>query len=244
MAKNLIKIGWIPNDGAISPMQFLPEPLSKIFATDGSSPIHRCPAVLDANKQFFAIRAPVDIEIMVQKNDGVVTLSGIPNTVGKTGFKDYTDMFVLSTTASGRYIDKPLMQFKMAMSFLSDTPDVYMTLLPPFLHPTKGTENVRYIPGRFNIYDWPARHINLALEWLKIGVPLIIKRGEPILYVQFQHTDPEARFAIIECDRTEAIQRMELNSEVANKVIRGTRMMMKLFGKRRPKKLMVPTREE
>ena len=68
---------------------------------------------------------------------------------------------------------------------------VYLSQLAAFAHyrpdPLPGT----IFGGRFPISIWP-RPLMWAFEWHEPGKDLILKRGEPLFYVQFENVEPAA----------------------------------------------------
>jgi hypothetical protein len=76
-----------------------------------------------------------------------------------------------------------------------------MTQLAPFAHylpnPWPGT----IFGGRFPINVWP-RQIMWAFEWHEPQKDLILRRGDPLFYVQFEHDGPDRPVQVVEAEKT------------------------------------------
>jgi hypothetical protein len=240
--KRKIDIGWYVHDPKVDAILMPPEPISREFATNSPN-YGQCPAIWDAYGQLFVVRSYYDIELRVDPQTGM--LSGYPKYV-KGGKKTYTDSFVHLPPKLWRHPNFPISQFKLKIGIASDEPNVFAAILPPFLHEEMLRRPIRIIPGLYNIYDWPFRHLNMAWEWLDCNQTLTIKRGEPVCYIQFQHPSiNEVSYRMVEVDRqAPAVMDVAVSTQGFFEVIRGhAKSVMKAFGQRRPKKLVIPRRK-
>ena len=105
-------------------------------------------------------------------------------------------LVIMSAEAEWRSPGKPVLQIRLPYIFLADEP-VYMAQVPPYLHrpanPLPGT----MIGGRFPINVWP-RTLSWAFEWHDPDQPLILIRGDPLFYLQFESGRPSAPIQMVE----------------------------------------------
>ena len=242
MAK-MIKVGWVPTIDMAEALCYNIEPLFKHFKFPAKSALGFCPAIREAYNKFFIVRAIVDIEISIDPIGGI---RGMPKTV--TNMQKYSTMFSLIDKEAWREPAMPIVQHPLYMSIATDTPDVKMTILPPFLHKMHDSEKICFIPGSMNIYNWPFRTINTVYEWRQPNEVLKIKRGEPIAYLLFEHTNIDSRFTVFEAEKTPTVERMMfVTGGKSNDTnwgpstwLRNTSEILRNFGKRRPKKVVIP----
>jgi len=236
--KKIVKVGWMFLQPEIDALYFPIEPLSKILATNSKTKFGKCPCIWDAYAQLFLIRSPIDIEIGL---DGGGDLYGKPEHFEDTEL--YQSFFDNMASGSWRDPSQPITQIKLKIGFASDDPDTHLTILPPFLHPEAMNPLMRIVPGKLNIYDWPYRNMNMAFEWQDVTKKIIIKRGDPLGYVQLSHPDQNAKFIMVESSYDKCRYLMNNGDSFIGKVQGQAREIMKMFGKRRPKTVVIPRRE-
>jgi hypothetical protein len=122
--------------------------------------------------------------------------------------------------------------------FIADEP-VYLTQLGCFAHyradPLPGT----IFGGRFPVHVWP-RPLMWAFEWHDTGRDIVLKRGEPLFYVQFEAAGPERAVQLVEAERTaELAAYVEKLSGVVN-YVNQTFGLFKAAEAMRPAKLLTP----
>jgi hypothetical protein len=228
-----VKIGWHLNAEKALAIYFPPERVSAecdVF----KSVIAHCPAFQDFFKNTFVVRAPFDIELE-RDADGRLMHVQRKAALQMVNFDAVNEFIKISPPHHGRGRD--LFQLTVPYSFVSDTPGVEVQMLPPFMHMTKWPGLL--MPGRFNIFDWPFRQLNFSFEWHDPSGQLIIKRGDPLYYVQF-FAPANTNFALVEVDTEHPKVRRALNStrEVTYLVHKGTRKLMRAFGLLRPTRLI------
>lgn len=95
---------------------------------------------------------------------------------------------------------------------------VYITQLDAFGHYRKYPLPGTIFGGRFPIHIWP-RPLMWAFEWHDTTKDLILKRGEPLFYCQFDGFDPIRTVKLIQAEKTpDLLQYMEQISGVVNYV--------------------------
>ncbi|TQR62780.1 hypothetical protein E2K52_08805 [Acinetobacter sp. RF14B] len=91
--------------------------------------------------------------------------------------------------------------------------------------------------GRFPIHIWP-RPLMWAFEWHDTSKDLILKRGEPLFYCQFDGFDPSRTIKLIQAEKTpELMSYMDQISGVVN-YVNQTFSLFNEVEKVRPKKLL------
>jgi hypothetical protein len=97
--------------------------------------------------------------------------------------------------------------------------------------------------GRFPVSIWP-RPLMWAFEWHEPGKDLVLKRGEPLFYVQFEGMDPSRPVQLVEAEKTaDLVAYLEKLSGVVN-YVNQTFSLFKAAEAVRPKKLLVPKSRE
>ncbi len=164
----------------------------------------RCPAVIQMESRYFLVRCPFDLHIGFDRDkDGkakLVNRAGIASPVrgSKLG-----ELLTLVSEVEWRYPDRPTIQLILPYVFVADE-TVYMTQLAPFAHyrpdPLPGT----IFGGRFPVSVWP-RQIMWAFEWHEPQKDIVLRRGDPLFYVQFEHDGPERPVQLVEAEKTPAL---------------------------------------
>lgn len=164
-------------------------------------------------------------------------LLGDLSPVRPKGFDRY---LTLSKETEWRYPDRPTIQVVTPYVFISDEP-VFINQLPPFMHylddPWPGT----LFGGRFPIQNWP-RTLMWAFEWHDISKPLVLKRGAPWFYVNFEGTTPDRTISLVEAENTPELKSYMNSVAGAANYVNQTFSLFKTAGSRRPKQLLKPVR--
>ena len=109
-------------------------------------------------------------------------------------------MLSLTNEAEWRFPNRPMIQMSLPYTFIADEM-VYVTQIAAFAHyradPLPGT----IFGGRFPINVWP-RPLMWAFEWHDPKKDIILKRGEPLFYCQFEADGPDRPVALFEADKT------------------------------------------
>jgi hypothetical protein len=235
-----ITVGWFLTQDKGAVMYDAPERVSfrqtnKAHAKSAS----RCPAVIQMESRYFAVKCPFDIHIgFTRDKDGkgqLVNRAGVASPIrgSKLG-----EVLTLVSEVEWRYPDRPTIQLVLPYCFIADEV-VYMTQLASFAHyrpvPLPGT----IFGGRFPINVWP-RPIMWAFEWHEPEKDIILKRGEPLFYVQFEGDGPDRPVQMVEAVKTpELTSYLEKISGVVN-YVNQTFSLFKAAEDLRPKRLVTP----
>jgi hypothetical protein len=178
--------------------------------TTGASRAHaksasRCPAVINMESRYFQITAPFDMNIGLERDaENKPVLKNMSGGKSPIRGNKLGQEVALVAEVEWRFPDRPIFQLKLPYIFLADEP-VYVTQIAPFLHyrpqPLPGT----IFGGRFPIDVWP-RPLMWAFEWWDVSQPLVIKRGEPLFYLQFEGDHPERSVQLVEAEMTDDLR--------------------------------------
>lgn len=236
-----ISVGWFLHDekGAV-----LYDPPERLLTRQNTTSTHaksaaRCPAVVQMESRYFVIKCPFDLHIGFKRDDSgkpvLVNLAGVGSPIrsNKIG-----QVLTLVGEAEWRFADRPTVQLSLPYMFIADEP-VYLTQLGTFAHyradPLPGT----IFGGRFPIHVWP-RPLMWAFEWHDVTKPLILRRGEPLFYCQFEGTAPDRPVQVVEAQRTpELAAYIEKLSGVVN-YVNQTFGLFDAAERMRPAQLLTP----
>lgn len=165
----------------------------------------RCPGVIQLESRYFMVKCPFDLHIGFGRDDKgkahLVNRAGAGSTIrsNKLG-----EVLTLVNEAEWRYPDRPTVQLSLPYCFIADE-TVFLTQLSPFLHYRRDPLPGTIFGGRFPINVWP-RPLMWAFEWHEPERDIILKRGEPLFYCQFEGTAPDRPVQLIEAARTPELQ--------------------------------------
>jgi hypothetical protein len=239
-----ITVGWFRDTDKGGVIYDAPERLSfrqtnKAHAKSAS----RCPAVIQMESRYFVVACPFDIHLGFSRDkDGkpeLINRAGIASTIraSKLGEK-----LKLVNEAEWRYPDRPTIQLILPYVFIADEP-VFVTQLGTFAHyrpdPLPGT----IFGGRFPINLWP-RPLMWGFEWHDITRDIVLKRGEPLFYVQFEGDQPERPVQLVEAERTPELQAYLDHISGAVNYVNQTFSLFKAAEAARPKTLLKPIKRD
>jgi len=235
-----VSVGWFltSDKGAVmydAPERVVSRQTSKTHAKSAS----RCPAVIQLESRYFMVKCPFDIHVGFGRDD-----KGKAHLVNRTGAASpirsnkLGEILTLVNESEWRYPDRPTIQMVLPYCFIADEM-VYVTQLSPFLHyrrePLPGT----IFGGRFPVSIWP-RPLMWAFEWHEPERDIVLKRGEPLFYCQFEAEGPDRSVQLVEAERTPELQAyIEKIGGVVN-YVNQTFGLFKAAEALRPKKLLVP----
>ncbi|OZA08003.1 MAG: hypothetical protein B7Y02_13100 [Rhodobacterales bacterium 17-64-5] len=201
----------------------------------------RCPAVIQMESRYFVIKCPYDLQIGFGRDDkGKPHLINRPGTASAVRANKLNEILTLVSEAEWRFPDRPTVQLHLPYCFIADEP-VYLSQLSAFAHyrpdPLPGT----IFGGRMPISIWP-RPLMWAFEWHEPAKDLILRRGEPLFYVQFEGVDPSRPVQLVEAEKTPELKAyLEKLTGVVN-YVNQTFALFKAAEAMRPKTLLVPKR--
>ena len=235
-----VAVGWFlaQDKGAVlydPPERVAIRPPNRVHAKSAS----RCPAVIQLESRYFMVKCPFDLQIGFQRDDkGKAVLVNRAGATSPIRSSKLNEILTLVNEAEWRVPDRPTVQLHLPYCFIADEP-VYLSQLSAFAHyrpdPLPGT----IFGGRFPVSIWP-RPLMWAFEWHEPAKDLVLRRGEPLFYVQFEGVDPARPVQLVEAEKTpELTAYLEKLSGVVN-FVNQTFGLFKAAEAMRPKKLLVP----
>ncbi|QUS36381.1 hypothetical protein [Falsirhodobacter algicola] len=235
-----VTVGWFlaSDKGAVmfdAPERLVQRPPNRGHAKSAA----RCPAVVQMESRYFVVRCPYDLHLGFGRDD-----KGKPHLINRAGTASpvrpnkLNELLTLVSESEWRFPDRPTVQLSLPYCFIADEP-VYMTQVGTFAHyradPLPGT----IFGGRFPIDIWP-RPLMWAFEWHDPARDLVLRRGEPLFYVQFEGEGPDRPVQLTEIERTaELTEYLEKISGVVN-YVNQTFSLFKAAERVRPAQLVVP----
>lgn len=233
-----ITVGWFltTDKGAVMydpPERIIFRQTNKTHSKSAS----RCPAVIQLESRYFMVKCPFDLHIGFARDDkGKPVLVNRAGTASSIRSNKLNEVLTLVSEAEWRYPDRPTIQLHLPYCFIADEL-VYITQLGTFAHYRKDPLPGTIFGGRFPLNVWP-RPIMWAFEWHEPQKDIVLKRGEPLFYIQFEGEGPERPVQVVEAERTpELTAYMEKVSGVVNYVGQ-TFSLFKAAEELRPKKLL------
>jgi hypothetical protein len=239
-----VAVGWFltKDKGAIlydPPERLTVRQTNKAHAKSAS----RCPAVIQMESRYFVVKCPFDLHIGFGRDDkGKAHLINRAGAASPIRANKLSEVLTLVNESEWRFADRPTVQLMLPYCFIADE-TVYLTQLGTFAHyradPLPGT----IFGGRFPVNLWP-RPLMWAFEWHDPSKDLILHRGEPLFYCQFEASGPERPIQLIEAERTEALDTYMENIAGAVNYVNQTFSLFKAAEALRPKNLLTPKRRE
>ena len=233
-----VTVGWFltSDKGAVlfdAPERLMFRQTNKAHAKSAS----RCPAVIQLESRYFVVNCPYDLHIGFARDD-----KGKPHLINRAGVgssiraSKLNEVLTLVAETEWRYPDRPTVQLSLPYCFIADEL-VYISQIGTFAHyrpnPLPGT----IFGGRFPLNAWP-RPLMWAFEWHEPEKDIVLRRGEPLFYCQFEPQNPERPVQVVEAERTpELTKYMEQIGGVGN-YVNQTFSLFKAAEALRPAKLL------
>ena len=161
------------------------------------------------------INCPFDLHLRFER-DKTVLVNVLGDASSVRGNK-LRELLTLVNENEWRTPNVPILQLKLPYCFIADEV-VYITQLDAFGHYRKHPLPGTIFGCRFPIHIWP-RPLMWAFEWHDTSKDLILKRGEPLFYCQFDGFDPSRSVKWVQAEKiSELLHYMEQISGVVNYV--------------------------
>ena len=232
-------VGWLLQVERSGVIWDAPKPMrSEAPKNPIAKSVTQCPAVLDFDRRYYVINSPIDLHLRLSLTNGELGITNLLFDKSPIRPNALQQMCTFQPQPEWRHPNRPVLQMLTSYIFVSDDA-VYVNQYPPFLHYNAISRPGIQINGRFPIDIWP-RALQWAFEWYDISKDLILKRGEPLFYVNFEGPDPSASVRMIEAKRTpELMSHIESITGVTEWVSQ-TYSLFKNARERRPAKLLFP----
>ena len=203
----------------------------------------RCPAVIALESRYFMVKCPFDLHLgFVRDKEGKPQLLNRMGAASPVRPAKLRDVVTLVNEPEWRYPDRPTVQLSLPYTFIADEP-VYVTQLDAFAHyrrqPLPGT----IFGGRFPVSLWP-RPLMWAFEWHEPEKDIILKRGDPLFYCQFEGDGPDRPVQLVEAEKTPELLAYVAHISGAVNYVNQTFSLFKAAEALRPAKLLTPRTKE
>jgi hypothetical protein len=235
-----VSVGWLLNDSKGGVLFDDPERLrSAGLNREHAKSASRCPAVINLESRYFVIKCPFDVHLRFERDkDGKPRLKNMAGEKSPVRSNKLGEAVRLVNEVEWRYADRPTLQIQTPYLFIADEP-VFINQLPPFLdylaRPWPGT----LFGGRFPVHIWP-RPLMWAFEWHDTAKELILKRGDPWFYVNFETVPADRAVTLVKAEMTPELQEYTAQITGAVNYVNQTFSLFKTAEKRRPKTLLKP----
>lgn len=239
-ARSAIEVGWLIDAEEADLIYSAPERLDAGLADN----IHpksaaRCPAVIDLEARQFVVPCPYDITLRLSTQpDGSVAVSDVDGDRSAVRAGVLPRILTIVKATEWRHPTRPIIQMAAPYRFISDE-TVYMSQLPPFLSYGASARPGIMLAGRMPVHIWP-RILSFAFEWHDASKPLVLRRGEPWFYVQFDGEDPTRRVRLVEAEMTVPLQSYIRGMTGVVGYVRRTAPLFRVAASRRPERLLTP----
>lgn len=185
-----MKIGWFNNtksirlDGTVgyNPIELVLLPPEKLSKIETYGTYKHCPAFSTYVDQTYVIRSFFDLELSFNNDEIQVTHSSIePNLL--------LERFLLTDN-----IFPPIVHMNLFCGFVSDE-SCMIEITGNHFSQDRLNNNIRVVPGTFDIYNWQ-RSLDFAFEWIDLSKPVVIKRGQPLIFIRFKTKNINEKFQI------------------------------------------------
>jgi len=237
-AKREVLLGWRNSSPQAALAFYPPVPLAETEDGRAHGSALALPGVPGFAEHTYVIRSPWNVQVRAQKQPSGETLFGLvpgPGGLSQEGFRGLGEPF---KPEAWRVAENPVFQLSLNLFFISDEP-CSVQLMPPFLSPTFRKWPGTLICGRYPITSWP-RPLNAALEWQQQSEDWVVKRGEPIAYVQPIYDDPDVVPVLVEAEMTPALKRHATKLDNVARYARNVSPMFERAEETRPPVLLKP----
>ncbi|KAB7610460.1 hypothetical protein F9L33_14270 [Amylibacter sp. SFDW26] len=234
------QVGWMLTEAKSGVVYYTPErvrsvELNKKHAKSAS----RCPAIINMESRYFAIRVPFDMHLrFVRGKDGKPALRNMMGEASPVRGSVLSKKLHVTSEVEWRHKDRPTIQVSLPYIFIADEP-TYMTQLDAFMHYDKQPKPGTIFGGRFPIHNWP-RPLMWAFEWHDIQQDLILKRGDPWFYVQFETTPQDRAVSLVEAENTPELAKYLEHISASVNYVNQSFSLFKEAERARPKTLLTP----
>jgi hypothetical protein len=234
------EVGWLLDSNEA---QFLWGAPKRVRTFEGNpehaKAVNNCPAYLDYESRMFEVLCPVDLRVRFQRDaQGRMALTNPDGEKSGVRMSHMPKLLTMSPPNEWRHPERPIVQIVTPYVFVADEP-VWMTQGPPIQHYSKDPWPGLLIGGRLPIHVWP-RTMMWAFEWWDISRDLVLKRGEPWFYVNFETSDPSRPVRLVEAELTPELKEYRAGMSGVTNYINRTYSLFKVAEERRPAKLLTP----
>ncbi len=235
-----VQIGWLLTEAKSGVVYYPPERVRSVeLNRNHAKSASRCPAIINMESRYFMIRVPFDMHLrFVRDKDGKPALRNMLGDKSPVRANILNKKLHVTSEKEWRHKDRPTIQVSLPYLFVTDEP-TYMTQLSAFMHYAKTPLPGTIFGGRFAIHNWP-RPLMWAFEWHDASQDLILKRGDPWFYVQFETMPQDRAVSLIEAENTPELTKYLEHIAASVNYVNQTFSLFKDAERVRPKNLLTP----
>lgn len=235
-----VRVGWLLNQ-TDSPVIY--DPPRRVNSRDArrehAKSASRCPAILNLETRYFEVPCPFDLNVGFDRDkDGKPMLRNLSGASSSIRGSTLGKRIMIVNETEWRFPDRPIVQLKLPYVFIADEP-VYLSQIDAYMHYRKTPLPGTIFGGRFPINVWP-RPLMWALEWHDTSKPILVRRGEPLFYCQFEFDSPERGVQLVEADPTPELHAYMEHIGGAVNYVNQTFSLFEAAERVRPETLVVP----
>lgn len=184
------------------------------------------------------IRSPYDLHIGFER-DAKASGAGEPRRAASGALEiKLRQILHLVNEREWRYPDRPTVQLSLPYCFVCEE-TCYITQLD-LAHYRKDPLPGTIFGGRFPIHAW-VRPLMWAFEWHDTGKDLIVKRGDPLFYCQFEADGPDRAIQLVASSAPPRSRPLKMMTGVSG-LVNQTFSLFRAAEAARPENLLVPRR--
>ncbi len=230
-------VGWLLQAPRASFIWAAPQHLKRSFSSYPKA-ANRCPAIGDHESRIFEITCPFDVRLRLTSSDTDEHVIYYPaeDAASVTASK-LSELLRLMPRKAWRHQNRPLLQIGTPYRFVSDQ-IVFLSQTSPFLNYQSHRWPGLVVGGRVPIHIWPQR-LSWAFEWHDLQTDLILRRGDPWFYVQFEGPSPNHRIRMVEADLTPAVAEYLAGMDGVTDYVNQTFSLFSVAKVRRPERILI-----
>lgn len=235
-----VQVGWFLNQRKGSVVFYPPERVRTIpDQRDHAKSAARCPAVINLESRHFLIRCPYDLRLGYERDkNGKPALRNLAGDGSAIRSNKLREKIHIVAEREWRHSTVPTLQLVLPYVFIADEP-VYLSQLAPFMHFSKTKLPGTIFGGRFPINVWP-RPLMWAFEWHDTEAPLVVQRGDPLFYVNFETLPQDRNVALSEAEFTSELEEYMEHISGAVNYVSQTFSLFEAAEQKRPAQLLKP----
>jgi hypothetical protein len=242
--KSVIDVGWIFDPGREATFIWdAPHKLTRQRPrSEHAKSLTVCPAVNDHEARLYEVSCPIDVQLRLNRNArGEPFLSNVAGHQSTIRQPQLEKMIVMTHPSEWPHPERPIIQMMTPYLFVADEP-VYLTQLPAFYHYGDKAFPGLTIGGRFPIHIWP-RELTWAFEWHDPSRDIMLRRGDPLFYLQFEIVDPARRIRLIEAQMTPEVRGYAMGIRGVTNYVNRTFGLFGTAKSRRPRRILIPKKD-
>lgn len=198
-----------------------------------------CPAILDHEARLFEVTCPIDIHLRPGRDQkGQPALLAVDGDQSTIRLQYINKLASLMPQDEWRLPNRPMMQVATPYIFVADEP-VYISMFPAFYHYLEKPLPGQMLGGRFPIHIWP-RPLTWAFECYDPTKDIMINRGDPWFYLNFETADPSRHVRLVEAEMTKELREYTRGIHNVTSYVNRTFSLFNIAKQRRPKTLLTP----